>query len=509
MIAIPNCCLIRAGENYVVDPGVIMQGAPVTGALRKRGIEPHDTKVILTHTHFDHVQALIEFTQRETYVHEIELEAPYTAIEQNKLDMVRIEKLTGEEGEIEPGLRWIRTPGPLERPDLAAGRHRRRPGRDRLGLRRAAARVLREDGAARGLRPRARGAAAPVGADQGARSAHGDPRAQPARRPELSRPRTHDGPASGGLVRYEGRLPGARPSRRALRPRLVQTAGRSYPVRRAGEVSAVTCQTPQFPGKNGHLPLDWLVRYRIIAPRARGRKDRKVAARGLFLHLALLGRATRGDAGAPTGFGRPVGSPFACTRAALPAANRPLLSPAALVSASDAPLRPLHDADPLRLRAVRPRGIRAPGGGRERQDEGEGRRPRPQEGRGAARRRPAGARGRADARRPACLRGGERVDRRAADRDRPRDAHGRGAARRAGRRARRRARARRLARLRDLGRPPWDGHGRSTSSPAGRSPRSRRRSARLRSRCRRTARAPTSSAARASWRWSTWSACGP
>jgi glyoxylase-like metal-dependent hydrolase (beta-lactamase superfamily II) len=111
MIAIPNCCLIRAAENYVVDPGVIMQGAPVTGALRKRGIEPHETKVILTHTHFDHVQALIEFAQRETYVHEIELEAPYTAIEQNKLDMVRVVKVTGEEGEIEPGVRWILTPG--------------------------------------------------------------------------------------------------------------------------------------------------------------------------------------------------------------------------------------------------------------------------------------------------------------------------------------------------------------------------------------------------------------
>lgn len=111
MIAIPNCCLIRAGENYVVDPGVMMQGAPVTASLRKRDIEPHTTKVILTHTHFDHVQALIEFTQRETYVHEIELEAPYTAIEQGVMDMVRQVKLTGDEGEIEPGVRWIRTPG--------------------------------------------------------------------------------------------------------------------------------------------------------------------------------------------------------------------------------------------------------------------------------------------------------------------------------------------------------------------------------------------------------------
>jgi glyoxylase-like metal-dependent hydrolase (beta-lactamase superfamily II) len=111
MIAIPNCCLIRAGVDYVVDPGVMMQGAPVTASLRKRGIEPHETKVILTHTHFDHVEALIEFTQRETYVHKIELEAPYAAIEQGVLDMVRTIELTGEEGEIEPGVRWILTPG--------------------------------------------------------------------------------------------------------------------------------------------------------------------------------------------------------------------------------------------------------------------------------------------------------------------------------------------------------------------------------------------------------------
>ena len=111
MIAIPNCCLIRAESDYVVDPGVIMQGAPVSASLRARGIEPHETKVILTHNHFDHLQALIEFAQRETYVHKIEMEAPYTAIEQNKLDMVRIIELEGEEGEIEPGVRWMLTPG--------------------------------------------------------------------------------------------------------------------------------------------------------------------------------------------------------------------------------------------------------------------------------------------------------------------------------------------------------------------------------------------------------------
>ena len=41
MVAFPNTSLIRASENYVVDPGLIMQGTPVSGALRARGIEPH------------------------------------------------------------------------------------------------------------------------------------------------------------------------------------------------------------------------------------------------------------------------------------------------------------------------------------------------------------------------------------------------------------------------------------------------------------------------------------
>jgi glyoxylase-like metal-dependent hydrolase (beta-lactamase superfamily II) len=115
MVAIPNSCLIRASEDYVVDPGIVMQGAPYTSALRARGIDAQTVKkVILTHTHFDHVQALIEFPQREVFVHQIELDAPYTAFQQSVLDMVRLEPLTGDEGEIEPGVRWIRTPGHSE-----------------------------------------------------------------------------------------------------------------------------------------------------------------------------------------------------------------------------------------------------------------------------------------------------------------------------------------------------------------------------------------------------------
>ena len=114
MIALPNCCLVRASADYVVDPGLVMQGAPVSASLRVRGIAPHECKVILTHTHFDHVEALIEFSMRETYVHQIELDAPYTSFVRSVLDMVQLEKLSGDEGEIEPGLRWIRTPGHSE-----------------------------------------------------------------------------------------------------------------------------------------------------------------------------------------------------------------------------------------------------------------------------------------------------------------------------------------------------------------------------------------------------------
>jgi glyoxylase-like metal-dependent hydrolase (beta-lactamase superfamily II) len=111
MIAIPNCCLVQAGKDYVVDPGLIMQGAPVTSSLRARGIEPHETEVLLTHNHFDHIEALVEFGGRPTHVHEIELEAPYTGLFQSLIDLVDVQKLTGEEGEIEPGVRWILTPG--------------------------------------------------------------------------------------------------------------------------------------------------------------------------------------------------------------------------------------------------------------------------------------------------------------------------------------------------------------------------------------------------------------
>ena len=115
MVAFPNTLLVRGERDYLVDPGLIMQGAPVIGALEELGVDPNDVKdVILTHLHFDHAEGLAGWPMRRTYVHKLETEAPYAQLVAGVLEMANLEVLEGEEGEIEPGLRWIRTPGHSE-----------------------------------------------------------------------------------------------------------------------------------------------------------------------------------------------------------------------------------------------------------------------------------------------------------------------------------------------------------------------------------------------------------
>jgi N-acyl homoserine lactone hydrolase len=112
MVAMPNTCLVRAELDYLVDPGLIMQGGALIGALSAQGVEPHEVgDVILTHLHFDHAEGLAAWPQRRTFVHRLETEAPYAQIVAGVLEMADLEVLDGDEGEIEPGLRWIRTPG--------------------------------------------------------------------------------------------------------------------------------------------------------------------------------------------------------------------------------------------------------------------------------------------------------------------------------------------------------------------------------------------------------------
>jgi N-acyl homoserine lactone hydrolase len=112
MVAFPNSLLIRASEDYLVDPGLVMQGAPLFGALDELGVQANDVKkVILTHLHFDHAEGLAAWPQRTAYVHRLETEAPYAQLVAGQLETVNLEVLDGDEGELEPGVRWIRTPG--------------------------------------------------------------------------------------------------------------------------------------------------------------------------------------------------------------------------------------------------------------------------------------------------------------------------------------------------------------------------------------------------------------
>jgi N-acyl homoserine lactone hydrolase len=112
MVAFPNTVLIRGERDYLVDPGLIMQGNALIGAMQELGVEPHEIKdVILTHLHWDHAEGLAAWPMKRTYVHRIETEAPYAQIVAGQLETAQLEVLDGEEGEIEPGLRWILTPG--------------------------------------------------------------------------------------------------------------------------------------------------------------------------------------------------------------------------------------------------------------------------------------------------------------------------------------------------------------------------------------------------------------
>lgn len=112
MVAFPNTLLIRGDRDYLVDPGLIMQGGPVLGALGQLGVDPNEVNdVILTHLHFDHAEGLAAWPMRKAWVHRLETEAPYAQIVNGVLETVELEVLDGDEGEIEPGIRWLRTPG--------------------------------------------------------------------------------------------------------------------------------------------------------------------------------------------------------------------------------------------------------------------------------------------------------------------------------------------------------------------------------------------------------------
>lgn len=112
MIAWPNTVLLTGPEPIVVDPGYQTQGDMLVGALAARSLAPDDIRtVVMTHLHSDHLSALPQLGDVEVFVHESELDTTYARRQQGLLDAVTVNRLTGGEGEIRPGLRWIHTPG--------------------------------------------------------------------------------------------------------------------------------------------------------------------------------------------------------------------------------------------------------------------------------------------------------------------------------------------------------------------------------------------------------------
>jgi glyoxylase-like metal-dependent hydrolase (beta-lactamase superfamily II) len=112
MIAWPNTVLLTGPETIVVDPGYQTQGDMLLGALAGRGLGADDVAtVVMTHLHSDHLSALPQLGAVDLFVHERELDTPYGRRQRGLLDEATVHRLSGDEGEIRPGLRWVHTPG--------------------------------------------------------------------------------------------------------------------------------------------------------------------------------------------------------------------------------------------------------------------------------------------------------------------------------------------------------------------------------------------------------------
>lgn len=112
MIAWPNTVLLTGPEPVVVDPGYQTQGDMLAGALAARGLAPDDVRTVLaTHLHSDHVSALPQLGDVVLHVHEAELDTPHARAGRGWRDRATVRPLTGSEGEVLPGIRFVHTPG--------------------------------------------------------------------------------------------------------------------------------------------------------------------------------------------------------------------------------------------------------------------------------------------------------------------------------------------------------------------------------------------------------------
>ena len=106
--------LLRGPKTILVDPGIHLQNEPVIRALEARDLGVDDLDFIaLTHAHLDHAGACAD-VPGQVVVHELELDDPDRPMVAGILPRERLRLLSGDEGELEPGITWARTPGHTE-----------------------------------------------------------------------------------------------------------------------------------------------------------------------------------------------------------------------------------------------------------------------------------------------------------------------------------------------------------------------------------------------------------
>lgn len=111
MTTFPNSVLLRGASTILVDPGLHLQNEPVVHALALREVGPADVDLIaLTHAHLDHAGACADLA-RPVAVHELELRESHWAAVRGILEGRHLRLLEGAEGELVPGVTWVRTPG--------------------------------------------------------------------------------------------------------------------------------------------------------------------------------------------------------------------------------------------------------------------------------------------------------------------------------------------------------------------------------------------------------------
>ncbi len=111
MTTFPNTVLVRGPKTILVDPGLPLQNDPVLRALEARGLSPADVDlVVLTHAHLDHAGGCAS-VPAPVAVHEIETASAYWPLVGGLLELLPLDLLTGDGGELAPGLEWALTPG--------------------------------------------------------------------------------------------------------------------------------------------------------------------------------------------------------------------------------------------------------------------------------------------------------------------------------------------------------------------------------------------------------------